>query len=125
MIFSKELSKYLTDRGMPRARVDSTLFSYQNPKNKKWTVVTTFVDDLLITGTDDIFEQELRKSLIDRFGDDLTWADNVSSFLGLRITRSDDFSELKIDAEYNIDGLLSGLDLESFGPFHGSVAPYG
>ena len=85
MIFSKALSKFLIDLGMSRARVDSTLFSWQDPVSKKWTVVTTFVDDLLITGTDEAFETHLRKRLIERFGEGFTWADNVKSFLGLRI----------------------------------------
>ena len=125
MIFSKALSQFLIGLGMSRARVDSTLFSWQDPVSKKWTVVTTFVDDLLITGTDEAFETNLRERLIERFGEGLTWADNVKSFLGLRITRNDDLSELKIDAQFKIEQLLTELDLDSFGPFRGSIAPYG
>ena len=83
MIFSKALSKFLTDLGMSRARVNSTLFSRRDADTGEWTIATTFVDDLLITDTDVDFETLLRKSLIERFGDGLTWADNVSSFLGL------------------------------------------
>ena len=79
----------------------------------------------MITGTDEAFETNLRKRLIERFGEGLTWADNIKSFLGLRITRNDDLSELKIDAKFKIDQLLTDLDLDSFGPFRGSVAPYG
>ena len=126
MIFSKALSLFLTKLGMSRARVDSTLFSRQDPATGKWTIVTTFVDDLLITGTDVEFETKLRKSLIERFGDGLTWADNVESFLGLRIRRNADLSELKIDAQYKIEQLLNDLDPDSFGSrLPGSVAPYG
>ena len=129
MIFSNALSKFLTELGMSRARVDSTLFSRQDPISKKWTVVTTFADDLLITGivitgNDETFEAHLRKSLIARFGDGLTWVDNVKSFLGLRITRNTDLSELEIDVKFKIDQLLNDLDLDSFGTFPRSVARY-
>lgn len=126
MIFSQTLATFLKDLGMTRTRVDSTLFSHVDPETGKWTVVTAFVDDLLITGTDDAFEKVLRDALVKRFGAGLTWADNVSSFLGLNCKSNASNTHMTISAGFKVNQLFERLKFGADGKyaFRRCTAPY-
>ena len=124
-LFSKLISEFLVGLGLQRSRTDCTLFTRQDPTTGKWTIVTAFVDDLLITGTDKTFQDALRTALMTRFGKDLTWTDKIESFLGLHCHQSMDNRRITVQAKFKIDEMFKKLQFTEQGvQMNGAPAPW-
>jgi len=122
-LFSKLISAFLTKLGLERSRTDCTLFTKYNQTTGKWVIVTAFVDDLLICGTDTEFQATLKDALMKRFGTDLTWTEKVRSFLGLHCQQSADNYRITVTARYKIDDLFKRIN-HKVSQFQGASAPW-
>jgi len=76
--------------GMQRSRSDATLYYYKSTAEDgalRWVLISVFVDDLLITGTDKAFMAKFKDHANKTFGKHqaVTWNETVTSFLGLQI----------------------------------------
>mmetsp|Transcript_3396 Transcript_3396/g.11150 ORF Transcript_3396/g.11150 Transcript_3396/m.11150 type:complete len:229 (-) Transcript_3396:1055-1741(-) len=109
-LFSKMLNNFLVKLGMQRSRTDCTLYTYHDKTTGKWCILTAFVDDLLITVTDDEFKLTLKNALFSRFGADMTWNERVSSFLGLHVDQSADNYRITLSARHKIDELFKKVN---------------
>jgi len=111
----------MSDLGMQRSRSDATLYHYKSVDadgNTRWALISVFVDDLLITGTDKDFIAKFKARANDTFGkhQSVTWNETVSSFLGLQIAHNPSFTQWTISAGTKINNLLKAIDVESFKP---------
>mgnify|MGYP001801608175 FL=1 len=95
--------------GFTRSRSDSTLFSKHDPE-KGWILISLFVDDCLITGSDKDGIIKLKKDLVARFGDsNIVWNNKVTSFLGISCRQSKDNNEIHLSAGAKIRDLLNKI----------------
>jgi len=122
-LFSKLMSEFLVNLGMERSLNDCTLFTRYDSDTGKWCLVTAFVDDLLITGTDVEFQNQLKAALRERFGTGLSWCEKLESFLGLHCQQSADNRRITVNARFKIDELFNKLNEGSNLQWHPAKAP--
>ena len=126
-LFSKRMSSFMASLGYTRSRSDSTLF-YKVLNNADdstpWILVSIFVDDILLTGTDSSGIQSLKNKLKETFGKhkDVTWSDVVTSFLGFHASCNSTFTQYRLSTAHKIKQLLETI---KFTPAHKGVrAPW-
>ena len=109
--FNKELVKFLVggidDLHFTQASADSCLFYYVNPITKKFVLVASEVDDLIIVGTDTEGVEKLKAGLVERFNIDDTKWEGLSSFLGINIHYDLRAGRLEMDVEQKVEKLLA------------------
>jgi len=115
---SKRLAAFMSDLGMQRSRSDATLYYYKSVDadgTSRWVLISVFVGDLLITGTDKAFIAKFKAHANKRLGQHqpVTWNETVSSFLGLQINHNPPFTQWTILAGTKISNLLRAIDVES------------
>ena len=86
--FNKELLRFLKQPELKfkQLSADTCLYYHINPDNKKWCIVASEVDDLLITGTDDEHVAKLLRILKEQYA--VEKHEDLSSFLGININYS-------------------------------------
>ena len=115
-LFSKTVANFMTSLGFIRSRSDCTLY-YKTRSDASgrliWILVSVFVDDLLLTGSDSDGIQSLRAKLTETFGkhSPVTWNDTVSSFLGLHVSCNASHTQWRLSAAHKIRKLLETLNL--------------
>mmetsp|Transcript_16095 Transcript_16095/g.21069 ORF Transcript_16095/g.21069 Transcript_16095/m.21069 type:complete len:196 (+) Transcript_16095:5618-6205(+) len=109
-LFNMTISQYFLKLGYTRSRSDSTLFTKHDTNG--WIMVTLFVDDCLITATDTKLVKELRAKLVERFGENVTWNQRVTSFLGIACKQSPTNNEFSMSAGAKVRELLSKISAE-------------
>ena len=110
--FNKELIKFLVggcenDLHFTQASADSCLFYHFDSESKKFILVASEVDDLIITGTDSAGIKRLKAGLVKRFKIDDTKWDILASFLGININYDVRAGRLEMDIKQKIEKLLT------------------
>jgi hypothetical protein len=109
--FNKELIKFLVggidNLHFSQASADSCLFYHVDPITKKFVLVVSEVDDLIIVGTDTEGVEKLKEGLIERFKIDDTKWEMLSSFLGINILHDVRAGRLEMDVEQKVEKLLA------------------
>ena len=124
--FNKELVTFLI-KGLPdlqftRASADSCLFHRFDSETKKFILVVSEVDDLIITGTDTEGIERLKRGLVERFKiDDTKWK-SLSSFLGIIINHDVRAGRLEMDIEKKVEKMLDDHPLLHHVRFHDAPA---
>ena len=90
-----------------QASADSCLFYHFNSETKKFILVASEVDDLIITGTDTEGIELLKRGLVERFKIDDTKWESLSSFLGINIDYDVRAGRLEMDIEQKVEKLLT------------------
>ena len=126
-LFSKRTSSFMSSLGYTRSRSGSTLF-YKVLNNADdstlWILVSIFVDDILLTGTDSSGIESLKNKLKETFGkhQDVTWNEVVTSFLGFHVSCNSTFTQYRLSTAHKIKQLLETI---KFIPAHKGVrAPW-
>lgn len=112
LAFNKELIKFLvggSECGLhfTQASSDSCLYFHVNPDSKKFILVASEVDDLIITGTDSAGIELLKAGLVKMFQIDDTKWESLSSFLGININCDLRAGRLEMDIKQKIEKLLT------------------
>ena len=109
--FNKELIKFLVggidNLHFSQASADSCLFYHVHPITKKFVLVVSEVDDLIIVGTDTEGVEKLKEGLVERFKIDDTKWEMLSSFLGINILHDVRAGRLEMDVEQKVEKLLA------------------
>ena len=126
-LFSKTVSQFMTSLGYTRSRSDSTLYYFvreDESGQKIWVLVSVFVDDLLLCGTDEESRRLLKAKLEETFGrhSPVTWNETVTSFLGLHVSCNETHTQWRLSAAHKIRQLLESLDMQF--PHKGVKAPW-
>jgi hypothetical protein len=108
--FNKELVRFLVggESGIKftQASAGTCLYHYVNPETKKFVLIASEVDDLIITGTDKEAIAKLRAGLVKRFKVDDTKWESLSSFLGINIIYNHRIGRMELDVEQKINKLF-------------------
>lgn len=80
-----ELRNYLLSAGFVNSQCDASLFIYK--RNSDWVYLLVYVDDMLVTGTNQVLVQHIIDSLANRFS--IKDLGQLSYFFGIEATRTD------------------------------------
>ena len=112
----QNLREHLESLGFKASRADTCLYQYEDDTG--WAMITTSVDDLLITGTHTQKIEEFKTSCDKKYGQG-NWDPHVSSFLGINCRHDLSAGTFTFDASAKIRALLDKLGLS----FHGTDCP--
>lgn len=102
------LNKELEDYGFKASDADPSLFTLHNKKTNIYLLV--YVDDILIAGSDTTAVNAMKERLLKTFkGRDLG---EITSFLGINISRDRGKKELKIDQKGMIKDIIKEFNME-------------
>lgn len=102
------LNKELEDYGFKASEADPSLFTLHNKTSNIYLLV--YVDDILIAGSDAAAVSAMKDRLLKSFeGRDLG---EITSFLGINISRDRDKKELKIDQKGMIKDIIERFGME-------------
>jgi hypothetical protein len=102
-------STFIISKGMIQVESDKCVFVRRNSKNNKLTILTVYVDDILITGDDDEYIAEIKRELALRFiTKDLG---QVKLILGMVVERDFDNHVMKVHQTSYVKKLISTFDL--------------
>ena len=103
MLFNKLLNKVMLEIGFERSKSDTCLYVSKN--DGKWCACAAFVDDILITGTDQAMIAKVKEAFKTKFKGSGAWDESINSFLGIDI--HDSGTEIRMNIKAKIDELFS------------------
>lgn len=111
-VWNDVLNDVLLDFGLKRSTYDQCLYYLTNKKDKLY--VTIYVDDILIFSNNAEKEAELKATLCKSFK--MKDLGNVSSILGIRVTRNEKFKTISIDQTRYIKEILQRFNMTECKP---------
>ena len=108
-LFHKELVRFMSQPALQFKQLvaDQCVYFHYNKDNAKWAIVASEVDDLVITGDDDVLIARLKAILESQY--EITEYEDINSFLGINIHYTIDpggNSELTMDVTNKIESIF-------------------
>jgi hypothetical protein len=115
-LWNKEINTFMVDEmGFTRGSNESSMYHRHDANSGDITICLLEVDDLLVTGNNDILIEKFHQELDKKYGTGaegalpITW-ENLSSFLGVNIIYDRDRRVLTMDVASKIDKLFDEHD---------------
>ena len=105
-LFHKELVRFMSQPALrfKQLMADQCVYFHVNSDTKKWVIVGSEVDDLVITGDDDVLIARLRSILESQYA--ITDYEDINSFLGININYNINEHWLSMDVTSKIENLF-------------------